>query len=422
MSSSAEPVAPSASTLGPLRRNRNFQLLWTGQVLSDVGTAAGTLAYALVVLDLTHRSAFLAGLVTTIASLAAFTVRLPAGALADRLDQRRAMLACDAARAVLLCALGVGVLEHVVSWPAVLLVAVADRVGDTLFSPASMAAVPKIVEDRQLETAFTASEARQHAASLVGPSLGGALYGIASCVPFFGDALSYGISVVTTAGIRGSFHSTQTERHGLWREAMQGVTLMVRDPLLRAVVIQAPLINFAFNGVFFTVILAMRVHGMSSATIGLTESGIVLGGLVGAVLQPRISARLTLHQLVVTLTVAGSALVAVASVLVPSPLVAVPLALPLVLAPTANAALMAAMLRRAPPSMHGRVTNSLLQAATGLAVLSPLVAGVLVQHVSSSWAMGAFGVTLAISAVLALSLRSLRDAERLGAEGPATAA
>jgi MFS family permease len=67
--------------------------------------------------------------------------------------------------------------------------------------------------------------------------------------------------------------------------------------------------------------------------------------------------------------------------------------------------------------MRGRVNNALIQVATGLAALSPLVAGLLVQHLSSSWAMGAFAAALAVSAVVALSLKGLRHAEEAAAAG-----
>src|SRR5215471_2417404 len=87
--------APGA--LSTLRANRNFRLLWIGQVLSDLGTQVGSLAYPLLVLALTH-SALIAGAVGTAASASAFAVRLPAGALADRLDRRRTMILCDALR------------------------------------------------------------------------------------------------------------------------------------------------------------------------------------------------------------------------------------------------------------------------------------------------------------------------------------
>lgn len=300
-----------------------------------------------------------------------------------------------------------------ITWPVVLVVAVVDRVGDTFFSPSSVAALPKIVANSQLEDAWAATEARQYAANLVGPTLGGLLFSLARSLPFFGDALSYGISAALSKMLRGEFATAPIEgpRRGLWSEAFEGVRVMLRDKILRAIIIQAPLINFAFTGVIYTVILAMRHGGKSSSVIGLTESAILVGGLLGAIAAPRLKGRFTLSTLVVALTGGGALLVAVAAVLLPSPLAALPLALPFFLSPTANAALFALMLRRSPESMRGRLNNALIQAATGLATLSPIVSGLLVEHVSSHWAMGAFAVALGVSGAIALSAKSLRAAE-----------
>ena len=125
MSQPAESAdeATSPEDVAPLRKNRNFRLLWIGQVLSDIGSQVGGIAYPLLVLALTG-SAVTAGLVATIASLAAFVVRLPAGSLVDRVDRRRVMVVCDAVRAAVLGALALGVALHVVDWPAVLVAAV----------------------------------------------------------------------------------------------------------------------------------------------------------------------------------------------------------------------------------------------------------------------------------------------------------
>jgi MFS family permease len=157
------------SATGALRANRNFRLLWIGQVLSDLGTQMGSLAYPLLVLALSH-SALVAGAVGTAASVAAFAVRLPAGALADRVDRRRTMILVDGGRTVALAVLAALVATHAVAWPVVLAVAVVDRGGDTLFTPASMAALPLIVADEQLESAWAVSEGRQYGANLVGPA------------------------------------------------------------------------------------------------------------------------------------------------------------------------------------------------------------------------------------------------------------
>jgi MFS family permease len=102
--------------------------------------------------------------------------------------------------------------------------------------------------------------------------------------------------------------------------------------------------------------------------------------------------------------------------------VAAPVALDLVLAPAANAALFAVMLRGAPEEMRGRIVNTVLMVATGLAALAPLVAGLIVQHVSGSWAVGAFALTMAVAAVLCLVLPGLRNAEAAAKPAAATPA
>lgn len=395
----------------PLRRNPSFQMLWIGQVLSDLGSEFGALAYPLLVLALTG-SAVIAGTVGTITALSAFVVRLPAGSLADRLDRRRTMIVCDVVRAVVLAGLAVAVALHEIVWPVVLAVAIIDRVGDTLFTPASVAALPGIVASHQLEDAWAATEARQYAASLGGPALGGILYSLGQAVPFIGDTVSYGISAVTSARIKGDFAPKKsTERRGLWREALEGIHVIWHDSLLRAVVIQAPLINFAFAGILFTVTLALRHHGTSATVIGLTNSTIMVGGFLGAIAAPWLQGRMSLSGMVAVVTAGGAVLFGVASILVPSPLLAIPLAIALFLSPAANAALFASMLRRTPADMRGRVNNTLLQFATGLAAFAPITSGLLVQHTTSHIAMGAFAVALAVAAVVSLSLKGLREAE-----------
>lgn len=397
----------------PLRQNRNFRLLWIGQVLSDLGSAFGTLAYPLLVLQLTH-SAVIAGVVATVASLAAFAVRLPAGSIVDRIDRRRTMVACDTVRAVVLGGLAAGVALHLVTWPVVLAVAVLDRLGDTLFTPASTASLPGIVPSRQLEDAWAATEARQYAAGLGGPALGGLLFSLGAAIPFVGDTVSYGISAITSSRMTGEFTPPRSaeSRTGLWSEAFEGIRVIWRDPILKAIIVQAPLINFIFTGVVFTVTVSLRSHGSSALVIGLAQSTIMAGGLLGAIAAPRLQGRFSLQRLVVALTGAGAICFGIAALVTPSPLVAIPIAIPFFVSPVTNAALFAVMLRRTPAELRGRVNNALLQLAVGLAAFAPLVAGILVAHLPPSWAMGIFALGLVASTVLALTLRGLRIAEQ----------
>lgn len=406
----------------PLRRNKGFRMLWIGQILSDTGSSAADLAYPLLILALT-RSPVIAGGTGTAVQLTRFCLRLPAGALSDRLDRRLTMIVCDAGRAVLLGLLAILVTLHLVTWPIVLIVALADQGASVIFDPAAMAALPAIVADEQLEDAWAATEARSYAASLAGPALGGALFGLARAVPFLGDAVSYVVSAGTASRIRGRFRPDRTgPRKPLWREAIDGVQLVGRIPILRAVAIQAPLINFAFIGVVFGITLALRRDGTSAGVIGLVQAGIATGGLLGAVVAPRLQRRLRLSALVVAVTLGGAVMYVVTAFLIPSPLVAAPVALSFLLAPTANAALFSLMLRTTPEEMRGRVNNTVIMAASGLASLAPLTAGLLVEHLDDAWATGVFAATMAAAAVMAVVLPGVREADEALAGAQAVAA
>jgi hypothetical protein len=270
-----------AAAPAPLRRNAGFRMLWIGQVLSDTGTNAAFIAYPLLILALTH-SAVLAGVVGTVRLVVQLILGLPGGALTDRFDRRLTMITCDAIRAVVLGLLVALVVVHVVTWPVVMVVSAIDGGANVLFDPSATAALPVVVADSQLEQAWAATEARSYGASLAGPALGGFLFGLGSAVPFLADSFSYLASVATVSQIRGRF---RPERSGgqksIWHEIAEGLRLVWHNPLLRAVVIMAPLINFAFNGVIFTITVALRQRGIAPGIIGLAQAGIAAGGLVG---------------------------------------------------------------------------------------------------------------------------------------------
>jgi MFS family permease len=400
----------------PLRRNAGFRMLWIGQVVSDTGTDVALIAYPLLILALTG-SAALAGVVGTVRLVVQIVLGLPGGALTDRFDRRLTMITCDTIRAAVMALLVVLILLHMASWPVVLVVSVIDGGANVLFDPSATAALPVIIADSQLEQAWAATEARSYGASLVGPALGGLLFGLGSAVPFLADSFSYLASVGTVSRIRGRFRPERSgEQKSIWHEIAEGLRLVWRNQLLRAAVIMAPLINFAFNGVIFTITVALRQHGIAPAIIGLAQAGIAAGGLVGAIAAPKLQGRLPVWQLMIALTVAATGLFVVAALVLPSPLVALPVAATLLLAPTANAALFAAMLRSTPEDMRGRVNSTMIMMATGLAALSPLTAGLIVEHVSAQWALGTFAVTVGVAAIMCIALPWLRDAERAEAD------
>src|ERR1051326_2442843 len=102
-------LAENAPT--PLRRNREFNLLWAGAGFSYLGSRMTALVYPILVLW-SGGSTTVAGLLGFTALLPQLVVQLPAGAHVDRRDRRRLMLACELGCGLALGSLAIRSEEH----------------------------------------------------------------------------------------------------------------------------------------------------------------------------------------------------------------------------------------------------------------------------------------------------------------------
>jgi MFS family permease len=153
-----------------LRRNRNFRRLYLASVISLGGDWFLLIALFGLMLDLTGQAIAVA---FTIAAqdLTYFLASPFAGVLADRVDRRRLMIACDLARAVLVLGFLVVRTEDL-AWLVYVLLA-ATAVFAAAFEPASMAAMPNLVDERDLSVANALSGSLWGTMLAVGGALGG---------------------------------------------------------------------------------------------------------------------------------------------------------------------------------------------------------------------------------------------------------
>lgn len=397
---------------GQLRHNRNFQLLWVGQSLSALGSNVSDLAYPLLVLALT-RSPLKAGLVGTFYLVAQMAFRLPAGAIADRVNRRALMLASDLVRLLALGGLGVAVVMGFPSWQLVLVIAFVQGTASAFHGSAQGAVLRAVVPPEQRAAASARNEAGTYGATVAGPPLGGALFALTRSAPFLADAVSYAVSLLTLLGVHGHFNPepAKMERQGLLREVATGIRFVWNTPFLRALVIQLPLMNFAFNGALFAMVVILRVHGVYPAVIGVAESVIAVGGLLGAVSAPWMQRRLSLAALILLLCWGGTALLAVAAWQAGSVVMAVPIGLAIFLAPAANASMFARETIITPDELQGRVDSVIMFASMGLAVVAPAAAGFFIAEVSGGVAILIFALALGVAAVIATASPAIRRTE-----------
>src|SRR5881398_347608 len=81
-------------------------LLWSGQLVSTLGSAASGIVFPLLILAITNSPAA-AGIAGALSMLPYALFSLPAGALIDRWDRKRVMILCDTGRAVLFASIPV---------------------------------------------------------------------------------------------------------------------------------------------------------------------------------------------------------------------------------------------------------------------------------------------------------------------------
>ena len=212
---------------------------------------------------------------------------LPAGALVDRWDRKRVMLATDAGRALALGSLALVLAFE--SPPFAQIVAVAFVEGSlfVFFSLAESAALPQIVPKQQLSAAVAQNQARIQGAELAGQPLGGALFGISRLLPFAADAISYAISFASLLFVRPAFQERRerTATH-LRAEIAEGVTWLWRQPFMRASVFLVAGSNLAFAAMILALIVRAKELGASPAGVGLTLAGLGAGAIVGSIAAP----------------------------------------------------------------------------------------------------------------------------------------
>ncbi len=390
----------------PLLRNRDYMLLWSGQTLSELGSQTSTVAYPLLILALTG-SAAKAGVVGLAKWLPLAVFALPAGALADRVDRKRLMIATDGIRlagaASIVAALWLG-------RPPYLQVALVAFLDGAMFITSHITergALGQVVPPSQLQDAVAQNEARFFGASILGPPLGGLLFAAARALPFLTDAVSFLCSVTATSLTRTRFQAG-AEKPGVRAGFTEGFSWLRRQPFFRTASLLFTFGNPVYTGLYLLAILLAKRHGASSAAVGAMFAIVGAGGLLGALLAGPVRRRLSARAVIV-----GEEWLLLGSVLLLL-IVHAPLLIGVLVAaaelptPIGNSLVAGSRVAATPDRLQGRVAAVSTMVGMSLGWLGPLAIGLLFQHTGPSTTIlivGAWTLAVAIAATLAPALR-----------------
>jgi MFS family permease len=270
-----------------LLKNTRFLRLWAGQGISFVGDFVSMVAMVILVVDLSGSASAVGALL--VARLLPTLASPLAGVLADRLDRRAVLVACDLARAAL-------VFGAIFARDLAVLYAISFLMGAarTLFNPTIRAAFPSVVGSRDLTRANALISGTFSLSFAVGPAAGGLLVATTGVEAAFAlDAATYLVSAAFLSRIP----LPRPEREGgesFTQELRAGFSYLAGARVPLAIVVGAFLTILTINAtVPAEVFLAKDTFGAGDAgyglLVGLWGGGMVLGSALVAALGDKVN-------------------------------------------------------------------------------------------------------------------------------------
>jgi MFS family permease len=277
-------INPAAGTFRSLK-SFNFRLWTAGALVSNIGTWMQRVAQDwLVLTQLTHHDASALGIVIGL-QFAPFLLLLPwTGSAADRLDQRKLLMATQAAMGILALILGVLTITGVVQLWHVYVLAFLSGAALALDGPVRQTFVAEMVGDDDLANAVALNSMSFNSAHMIGPAVAGLLIaGIGIGWAFLLNGLSFAAVLISMSFFRRSELHPNPRAHRTAGGFIEGLRYVWNQPDLGAILLMLFLIGtFGFNYPIFISTMAVNVFHTDARGFGLLSSLMAVGTLAGS--------------------------------------------------------------------------------------------------------------------------------------------
>ncbi len=402
-----------------LARNRNFSLLWVGQLVSLFGERIHTVALAFLVFESTG-SALEVGFTFAATAIPNVLLGPLAGALVDRWNRRWTMLICDLLRAALLVSV-----PFVVEIDVRLVYVMAFLIATVtlLFRPAKTAVIPAVVDSNDLVTANSMSTIADTAADLIGLPLAGVLVGVlldadAMALAFAIGGVTYVLSALFILGMsvpRQELIATPFRPGVIWAEMIEGWTFLRRQAELFSNTLVSAVAQLAVGAeIVASLPYAERILDQSrldaSTIYALLLTAVAIGSVVGGLAVGLLGERFAKGPMIIAGFV-GMGLSLAAAGLVRDPFVAIGLFSfvglfnMLFIIPTITL-----FQQRTPQVLMGRVVSSRQALVFGAIATSMALSGWLSEQLGADVVLVLAGGICAVAGAAGLLIPAMRNA------------
>ena len=262
--------------LSPLRKHRDYRLLYTGQLVSMFGSMITYVAVPYQVFELTH-SSFTVGMLGAAQLVPLLVFALLGGSYADAMDRRRLLIVSEIIMAGGSLALAInGMLSHS-SVALIFVVSAAMSATNGFHRPALDAITPRLVNREDLTAVSALNFLRFSVSAIGGPALGGVcMANLGYPVTYMIDVLSFLVSLAALAAIRKMPQGDRTSRPGV-QSIVEGLRYALSRPeLIGTYVVDIVAMTFAMPMALFP---AMAVVWGGAKAAGWLYSAMSFGSL-----------------------------------------------------------------------------------------------------------------------------------------------
>ncbi|MBA3532451.1 MAG: MFS transporter [Ardenticatenales bacterium] len=309
-----------------LWQNPNFLKFWAGQTISVVGSNITGLALPLIATVTLNASPEQMGVLSALGQVAYLLVGLPAGAWIDRAQRLPILIAADIGRALCIGLVPLVAFFGLLRMEYLYAIALLAGVLTVFFELSYLAFVPVLVSREHVVEANSKLESSRSAAQIVSPGLAGLLIQVIGApLALVIDALSFLLSAASLLWMRVEESKPEIvgPRPALWADIREGIRVVVRNPLLRALTFGTAIFNF-FAGMIDAILVLFMVRelGLGAANIGIIFTIAGPGTLFGALMARRITERVGIGPAITGSMMVGAAAMALVPLARPPALVA----------------------------------------------------------------------------------------------------
>jgi MFS family permease len=396
-------------------RHRNFQLFFSGQLISLIGTWMQTIAQSWLVYRLTG-SSLLLGVVGFASQIPIFLLSPVGGTVADRFNRHRVVVATQTTSMILAAALALLTLARWVTVPEIIVLAALLGVVNAFDIPARQAFLVEMVGRDDLLNAIALNSSMFNGARVVGPAIAGILVAsIGEGWCFFANAVSF-IAVIAGLLLMKLPRRKPGKHAPMIEHIAEGFQFARKARPMRALLLLIAVLSLA--GMPYTVLMPIFADGIFhrgawglGVLMGATGVGAVLGALIFA---SRTAVRGLGRVAAIAAAGFGTSLIvfAFSKNFIFSLIILVPAGFTMMTQMACANTLIQSMV---PDRLRGRMMSLYSMMFVGMAPVGALLGGVVANWIGAPWTVGIGGIVCLIAAGLFfLRIPYLRnEAERL---------